>query len=310
MKIENSAMWLWLALLGHLLNAFVYLSDKAFVVKLYPSPTALAFISGISGVVLFVAFPWYLKPAPYDVILASVGSGLISIPALLCFFKAMQKDEVSRVVPAVGSLMPLFTFSLSYWILAERLIDVSLAAFTLLVLGGMVIAFRSFAFSFLQHMYSTLFLEVAAAFLFSLMFILQKYAFEGTDDFSAFLWSRIGAAGAAFPFLFSVEVQEKLKFLDPRRSGVMNSFQKGTLFIVTRIFSGISPLIILLAITYGSATLVNALQGLQYIFLFMLAILFSRRWPDIFHEEMSLAVIVQKGVATVMIMTGLALLMQ
>lgn len=301
-------MWLFLALLGHLLNALVYLTDKAFVVKLYPSPKALAFISGAAGIFLFAAFPWYPKPTSYDVIFAGIGSGLVSIPALLYFFKAIQRDEVSRVVPAVGSMIPLFTFGLSYWILTERLMNVSLAAFILLALGGILIAFRSFTFNFLQHMYAHFFLEVMVAFLFSLTFVLQKYAFEGTDDFSAFLWSRVGAAGAAIPLLFSAEVREKLKFLDLRSNGVTSGFKKGILFIVTRIFAGISPLIILLAIAFGSPTLVNSLQGLQYGLVFILALIFSRRFPDIFQEEITKRVIIQKSIGTAMIMAGLALL--
>lgn len=301
-------MWLILATLGHLLNAFVYLTDKAFVTKLYPSPKALTFISGAAGVFLFAAFPWYPKPASYDVIIAGVGSGLISIPALLYFFKAVQRDEVSRVVPAIGSLIPLFTFGLSYWILAERLMSTSLAAFILLALGGILIAFRSFTFSFLQRMYSHFFLEIMVAFLFSLTFVLQKYAFEGTDDFSAFLWSRIGAVGAALPLLLFTEVREKLKFLDLLSNGATSGLKKGMLFIVTRIFAGISPLIILLAISFGSATLVNSLQGLQYGLLFLLTLIFSRRFPDIFREEMTRRVLVQKSIATAMIIAGLALL--
>ena len=57
-------------------------------------------------------------------------------------------------------------------------------------------------------------------------------------------------------------------------------------------------MICLLAIAYRSATLVNALQGLQYGFLFILAVAFSRRWPEIFNEEMTRRVIIQKSIAT------------
>ena len=301
---ERTSMWLPLAILGHLLNALVYLIDRAFVVKFYPSPKALAFISGASGVFLFFAFPWFPKSASADVALAGIVSGLISVPALVYFFRAMQQDEVSRVVPAVGSMIPLFTFGLSYWILAERLESVSFSAFILLALGGVLIAFHSFEVRFLRRAYGLFFLEFFVALLFSLTFVLQKYAFDGTDDFSAFLWSRIGAVGAALPLLLSKEVREKMRFSELRGGGIKRS----ALFMVSRIFAGISPLIILLAIAFGSATLVNSIQGLQYGFLFLLALLFSRRWPEIFGEEISKSVLVQKSIATALIIAGLALL--
>lgn len=297
-------MWLILAIIGHLTNALVFITDKAFVQKIYPSPRALAFISGAAGIFTFMAFPWFLRPAPYDVVGAAIAAGAISIPGLFYFFSALQKDEVSRVVPAIGSITPLFTFGLSYVLLVERLPDRFLAAFGLLAFGGLLMAFRSFRDVFSQHSYSLFSLEILTAFLFALSFVLQKYAFEGTDDFSAFLWSRVGAVGAALPFLASREVRERLRFSELRGSGI----KTGALYIVSRIFAGISPLIILLAISFGSASLVNALQGIQYVFLFLLAILFSSRWPDIFKEELNKSALAQKSLATLLIVAGLALL--
>ena len=297
-------MWLLLALLGHLLNAFVYITDKAFVVKFYPNPKALAFISGAVGAFTFLLFPWFLKWAPPDVILAGIGSGLISIPALVYFFVAIQRDEISRVVPAVGSMVPLFTFGLSYWILLERLGDKPIATFGLLALGGLLIASRSFKSVFQRGLHSLLLLEIFVAFLFALSFVLQKYAFEGTEDFSAFLWSRVGTVAAAVPLLFSADVRAKIKLSEFSGSG----FKMGVFYAASRIFAGLSPLVILLAISFGSVSLVNSLQGIQYALLFLLAILFSRRWPDIFKEEITRGVIIQKSIATALIIIGLALL--
>lgn len=297
-------MWLILAVLGHLTNALVFITDKAFVQKLYPSPLALAFIGGVSGAFTFIAFPWLLKPASPALILAAVGAGATSVPALVYFFTALQRDEVSRVVPAVGSMTPPFTFALSYVLLGERLGAWELVAFSILGFGGILIAFRSFDDIFRKKSYSLFVTEIFVALLFALGFVLQKFAFEGTDDLSAFLWSRVGAVGAALPLLASKGVRERLRFSEVRGRGV----RTGALYIASRIFAGLSPLIILLAISFGSASLVNALQGVQYAFLFVLAIFFSRRWPEIFHEELNKNTFMQKALATLLIIVGLALL--
>lgn len=95
-----------------------------------------------------------------------------------------------------------------------------------------------------------------------------------------------------------------MKLRELRSGGV----RSGVLYVLSRIFAGIAPLVIIVAISFGSATLVNSLQGFQYAFLFVLALFFSRRWPEIFSEDISRQVIIQKSIATVLIMAGLALL--
>lgn len=298
-------MWLILTLVGHLANALVFLSDKAFVEKLIPSPRALAFIAGISGVFTFVLIPRFLVSAAPDVVLAGIGSGIIFIAALIFFYTALDRDEVSRVVPAVGGITPLFTYGLSFFLLGERLQGELAFAFLLLVTGGFLIEFRSLRNLFSRRIQTTLSLEILAAFFFAASAVLQKYAFEGTDDISAFLWSRIGGAAAALPLLLSASVRGRLKFSEIAKAG----FDGGALYVGSRILAGIAPLILVAAIALGSVTLVNALQGVQYVFLFLLAIIFSRRWPSIFGEVTAPAIIFQKSIAMLLVIAGLALLM-
>lgn len=297
-------MWLVLALIGHTAKALGFLGDKLFIEKLLPSPKALAFLSGAGGIFLLIFAPWYLVPASGDVIIASIVGGAISIPSLIYFYRAVDRDEISRVVPAIGSITPIATFILSYMILGERLGDKTLLAFSFLVLGGILVAFHHFSHVIKSGDFSLFSLEIFVALLFALSAVLLKYAFEGTNDVSAFLWSRLGSVGAALPLLVYPEVRERMKFKGLRKSGVKN----GIFYLFSRIFAGLSPLIIWLAISYGSVTLVNALQGIQYPFLFVLAIIFSRRWPRIFQEEISRKVIIQKSLATICIVIGLVLL--
>jgi uncharacterized membrane protein len=302
--IYNESMWLILALVGHSAKALGFLGDKLFIEKLLPSPRALAFLSGIGGLFFLLASPWYLRFAPLAVLASSVGAGIISIYALIYFYRAVDRDEISRVVPAIGSIMPIATFVLSYIILGERLGDRTLFAFSFLAVGGILIAFHSFSRIFKIGYFSLFFMEIWIAFLFALSAVLVKFAFERTDDFSAFLWFRIGSVGAVLPLLIYPEVRERLKFVSLKKSGAKNEI----FYLLSRVFAGISPLIIWFAISYGSVTLVNSLQGIQYPLLFVLALFFSSRWPNIFQEEISRGSILQKSLATVFIFVGLALL--
>ena len=296
-------MWFFIALVGHFMNAFVFLTDKAFVQKIFPSPKALAFISGASGIFTFILFPWFLTGGPVLAIAASVSSGAITIVALVFFFAAVKRDEVSRVVPAIGSLTPLWTFMLSFFFLGERFDSRLLAAFILLALGGVIIAFRSFSALYRRKDRSLFILEVGVGFLFAASFVTQKYGFMALDDVSSFLWARAGGVAAAVPLLLYGSVRHRLRFSDIRKGGV----RSGILYAVSRIFAGISPLVITLAISFGSVTLVNALQGVQYVFLYILATVFSRRVPDIFREELERSVVFQKIAALLFIVAGLIL---
>ena len=297
-------MYIALALIGHLLNALVVISDKAFVQNLYPHPKVLTFFASVGGLVFFFLFPWFLKPASLYIVVAAIFSGILVIPSLLLFFNAMQKEEVSRVVPVIGTFTALFTFGLSFLILGERLSGHVLFAFVFLIVGGALIEVHSLKKIFLHKLYSLFLLEVAAGFLFALGFVLLKFAFEGGDNISAFLWARFGSAGAALFLLFDQDIRQRLTFQKLKSIGSA----KVELYVASRVLAGVAPLIILLAISLGSVTIVNALQGVQFVILFFLALLFSRSWPSIFREEFRLSVILQKITATVFIGIGIGLL--
>ena len=53
---------------------------------------------------------------------------------------------------------------------------------------------------------------------------------------------------------------------------------------------------------------INALQGVQYVFLLIFAVLLSVKFPQILREEISGNIIFQKAVAILVIALGLAIL--
>ena len=75
-----------------------------------------------------------------------------------------------------------------------------------------------------------------------------------------------------------------------------------------KITAGFGSLFVSLAVALGSASLVNALQGAQYVFLFLMTILLARKWPEILREKITGAIIAQKFAAIALICVGLALI--
>ncbi|MFA5024811.1 MAG: hypothetical protein WC523_07760, partial [Patescibacteria group bacterium] len=61
------------------------------------------------------------------------------------------------------------------------------------------------------------------------------------------------------------------------------------------------------AISLGNVAVVNALQGVQYLFLFVIIILISNKFPKMLNEQLGGGVLLQKLIGTVMICLGLYL---
>src|SRR3989344_4700972 len=137
-------MWLILAVSGHILNALSFLSDKIFMERVIPDAKALAFVAGISGILVLPLAIWFPLVGPFAPLAVSFLSGILFIAALTFLYKALAIEEVSRVVPAIGGMAPVFTFGLSFFILGDRLSGQNLAAFLLLVAGGFLIELHSF----------------------------------------------------------------------------------------------------------------------------------------------------------------------
>jgi hypothetical protein len=85
----------------------------------------------------------------------------------------------------------------------------------------------------------------------------------------------------------------------------------GWIFITTQTFGGLANILQSLAISLVPITylaIMNAMKGIQYVFLFVLVVLISLLMPHVLKEEISKRMMVQKIVAIVIIALGLAIL--
>lgn len=80
------------------------------------------------------------------------------------------------------------------------------------------------------------------------------------------------------------------------------------LFFSNKALAGIAFILLNYAIFLGSVTLVNALQGIQYVFLLIIAIIISFKFPHILREQISRQIIVQKSIAILLISFALGIL--
>ncbi len=294
-------LWLLIVIAAHLLNAVAFLIDKFLLSRAVPKPAVYAFFVGILGAITFVLLPLdFAFPATVSLALLDLAAGVTFVLALLCFFSALQRGEASRIVPYIGGTIPVWTLIFAYLTLGERLAARELIAFAVLVLGSALIAREGSGVSASRgHAYA---IASFAAVLFALSTVLMKAIFLSQAFIPGFVWSRAGAVLAALMIL--LHAPSRFTILAPQRRPRGNLL---ALFIGGQVTGAVGFLTLQYAVNLASPTLVNALQGVQYAFLFVFVLFLGRTFPQL-RERLTRAIVIQKVAAIVVIAVGLAML--
>jgi len=300
--------WLLIAIIAHFLLAIVFTVDKFLLSKTVLRPVAAAFYVGLlSGVASLFLIPFGFYWMPFWQIIVSFIAGSAFIFAILFFYRLIQTNEVSIIAPIIGGAVPIFTLILTGLFLGEQLAINQLFAFCLLVLGGVIILLPKkgeFGLKKIEGFLSNGFLlTILAAFLFAFSFVLTKFVFIEQSFISGFIWLRLGGVlGACILFLIP---SMRRVILETSKS---IKVRVGGLFISNKILSGVAFILLNYAIYLGSVSLVNALQGVQYIFLLIVVLFLSKKFPEIIKERIDRKVIFQKTIGILLIVFGLGIL--
>lgn len=295
-----TALWIPLAIGAHLLLAFNGVADKFLLSKAVRHPIAYAFFTGITGPLVFVLAPFGLQWIGWGGLFIAVMGGVCFPVALYFFDTAIQQTSISRVLPIEGGLVPIFTLVFAYVLLGERLSSIHLGAFLLLVVGAVLISFRQEKGAW--HMVAIGNATVAAI-LFALSSVITKYTFDESNFVSGLVWTRIGFFLASVSFLSSPRARGYI-FNTPKQVSSGNKI----LYFSTRVTGMLSGFMQNLAIAWGSVTIVNALQGVQFAFLLIMTSILTRRFPKILKEKITSKILAQKFLAILCISAGLFLL--
>jgi len=149
-------------------------------------------------------------------------------------------------------------------------------------------------------------LSLVAAFFFALFFVLAKYVYLTQSFLQGFIWISLGGFLTALLFLFSRELRDnlfKVKLKVPKKVIMI--------FVSNQAMGALSNFLQSWAVALAPlayVAVVNALQGVQYVFLLGLATILSVKFPKILREEVSREVIFYKIAAIFLIVLGLFLL--
>ena len=322
--------WVLIAVIAYFFHAATSIIDKFLLEKRISRPSTYAFWVGIFGIFALLLTPFgFFTPALKELLLA-IFSGFLSVLAFYSFFVILQKSEASRIAPVIGGFSPIFVLLLSRIFLGESLEWMEFAAFLFLIAGGVLISFairvdgihpvksqtpeasadpqagRTSNGVHIQkpETQKIFFVTMLSAFLFALTYVLFKAATNHTPFINAFIWSRLGGFAAAFLFLFTKASRSDI-LNSPRLQALTST---GALFMLNKFLGAAGFFLLDYAISIGRVSIINAMQGVEYTFIFIFAVILSRKYPNILREDFGRLAFYQKSIGIALVVLGLALL--
>ncbi|MEK7134539.1 MAG: hypothetical protein AAB819_02335 [Patescibacteria group bacterium] len=300
--------WVLISVIAYFLSGANSVIDKYLLHRSIPQPLVYAFYVGVFSIFSVIIAPFGLAWPGFEHFLYAIGVGIVFLCALIAFFIALKADEASRIVALVGGATPGFILVLSIFVFGITPTHKELFALAFLVFGTVVISTRRnqkcSLIEFHKHecVQST---EIAllAALLFALFFVSAKFVFNSQEFISGFVWTRIGSFLGALLLLLIPFVRRQIFHTTKNVKAKM-----GALFVINKTLAGVAFFLLNYAIAIGNIALVNALEGVKYLFILAIMLIITRKLPTVFAEEITPFVLIQKTVAVVSIALGLVVL--
>lgn len=292
--------WIIYALLSRFFWAADNIVDKFIAGKYIKDSYVLTLLGGIAplfiaAVIFFTSKLNHLELTATSIILFA---GMIQIIAVFAFYRALLKEEVSRVIP-LFQFTPIFVFILSFIFLKETLTIKQSSGFFLILLGGIFISIKKIKGLF----------TLGEAFWWMLLssFIYAVQAVMGKAFYMAYSFVIVTfylSIGMFIPTLLLLIFSNKLR--NKFTKELSNLPKKGWLIVSIKIlFVAFAFFTSFLAFSTGLVSIISALRGFQSVFVLVFAIILSLWLPKILKEELAGRVLLTKILAIAIMLVGL-----
>lgn len=295
--------WLFVIILAYFFFSLSFLGDKL-ILSGPPKPRPYTFYVGVVNIFIILIIPFidFGLPSASSVFWIAAEAAVF-LSGLYVMYSALERFDVSRVMTTIGATQPVFIFVLTLAFWGGQNITLSyLAAFLLLLAGGMLISFKKSSKETGNYVKLTL----IASLLFSFDYIFLKMVFMQQPFLQGFIWTRIFVFLFALLFLLNKSIRNEI-FAEK----IVLSRKIKFIFAGGQSAGAVAGFLQNLAISMAPAAflpILNSLKGVQYVFLFAIALFFTIFFPTILKEEISRGIIIQKTVSIILIAAGLALL--
>ncbi|MBY0310343.1 hypothetical protein K2Q16_04335 [Patescibacteria group bacterium] len=277
--------WILLATGGQLLNAIVAIIDKYIVTdeKALPRPFVYAFYSclltgfwlviyviGFLPGLSSIGFPHLanVEQPSIQVVGMSFLAAYTFFMALVSMYDALKRAEAVNVMPVIGSISAIASFGMTYLFLGTGLSSNYIIGIVVLSLGTLLVA---------QNLprTDTVMQVIHSGIFFALHFITMKGLFEETSFDDGFFWSRVGL------LLFTLSLLLVPNYLGKIKEQTKTTTKKtGAIVILAKMLAGAAAFLLLKATDWGDVAVVQALDGLKFVFIFIITVFLGAAIPD------------------------------
>jgi hypothetical protein len=294
--------WLLIIILSYLFFSLAYFGDKL-ILSGPANPKLYTFYVGALSILIifFIPFVKFSFPDAATTLWITL-EAITYVLGLYTMFIALEKFDVSRVMTTIGAIQPVVILLLTWMFWGAIITGMNLLAFLMLLLGSVIISIEKKNKATINYLP----LVLCSAFMFSLEYIFSKMIFLHTSFLLGLIWMRIFSFFIVLIFLFDKTLRGQIF---TKRANLDK--KTGMLFLLTQSAGGIAGVLQSFAIALAPVSylaIVNSLRGVQYVFLFMITLFVSFFFPNILKEEISKKIIIQKTVAIILIVAGLAIL--
>ena len=294
--------WIIAALLSSVGFAIMSITDKVIISGMGLRVRGFLLFIGFQGVAMAVVIA-VLNPFPGSIDVGVYARGLavglmwgMGAPLILW---TLSREEVSRVGPIFQSY-PLLVVLFAVLLLGERLTALESLAAALAISGALLAAVKLSAGGRV-HLSSALGYLAVAMVVVSLAQVLLKTV---TDDISFWHATALRSAGMAV-----VLIPMNLRPVIARDLGRFISAPKSALALGVDAVAAVAAMILItFAISAGPVSLVNAVISAGPLFVFFGSTMVAWKTKLLLEETLTRGVIVQKLIATSMVVSGLTLL--
>lgn len=306
--------WILLAAGAQLINAVVAVADKYIVSdeRRMPKPFVYAFYTCLVTAFWLLIYPLgfipqlaelgvpqfsNIKMPTLEVVALSFFSAYTFFLAIVSLYGTLKRADTSDVMPVVGAVSAIATFGLSYVFLnGHHSPD--------FFWGILLLATGTFLVSQVRFTYNIALAAVHSGLFFALHYISMKGLFLATNFDDGFFWSRVALVLFTLSWLL---VPNYLEIIRERSRATTRS--TGVLVFGNKLLAGIAAFMILKATDWGDVAVVQALDGLKFVFILLITLLLGSFLPRAAREnDHSLRTIVRKFLYVTIICIGFIIL--
>ncbi|WP_414837246.1 EamA family transporter [Candidatus Nanosalina sp. VS9-1] len=290
-------LWILFALAAAVGWAFVVLLDKFVIDSELDDPMGTGGLHAFFNCLAVVVISYFIGGFSFNpgTLFAGVLIGGLYVLANYFWFSGVGSEEVSRFAPVL-SFDIVFISVLSFIFLGELLTPLAYAGVALTVLGCILISLEDPLHS-LRKMKSSwgLAAALASAFAYSVREVIFKHVSTGIE-----IWPLLFYFGI-MGMLFSAPLIYR------SREAIKENTEGLELMMLSGLVSGVAQATFFLAVSLGSVVLVSTITKTRFLLIFFAATAISKLHPEIIHEPLDRKILVQKLVATLLIVIGVAM---